>query len=63
MSQGKINAEHSGSKATPNHPRDIAELGRTRGGQFNASRAWRSRQKFNDLRMARLRHDHQVPRR
>ena len=26
MSQEKINAEHSGSKAMPNHPRDIAEL-------------------------------------
>jgi hypothetical protein len=26
MSQEKINSEHSGSKATPNHPRDIAEL-------------------------------------
>jgi hypothetical protein len=26
MSQEKINAEHFGSKAMPNHPRDIAEL-------------------------------------
>jgi hypothetical protein len=26
MSQEKINAEHSGSKAMPNHPRDVAEL-------------------------------------
>jgi len=26
MSQEKINAEHSGSKAMPNHPRDLAEL-------------------------------------